>query len=70
MKIAIAQLNFHIGNFEGNVEKMLQAIQEAKNQGADLVCFSELTTCGYPARDFLEFDDFIQLLTSLSSRFL
>ena len=60
MKIAIAQLNFHIGNFEGNVEKMLQAIQEAKNQGADLVCFSELTTCGYPARDFLEFDDFIR----------
>ncbi len=60
MKIAIAQLNYHIGNFEGNVAKMLKAISESKAQGADLVCFSELTTCGYPARDFLEFDDFIR----------
>ena len=60
MKIAIAQLNYHIGNFEGNVSKMLSAIEEAKAQRADLVCFSELTTCGYPARDFLEFDDFIR----------
>ncbi|MEM1319118.1 MAG: NAD+ synthase [Bacteroidota bacterium] len=59
MKIAIAQLNFHIGNFAGNVDKMLKAIAEAKGQGADLVCFSELATCGYPPRDFLEFDDFI-----------
>ncbi len=59
MKIAIAQLNFHIGNFEGNVQKMLEAVATAKTQGADIVCFSELTTCGYPPRDFLEFDDFI-----------
>jgi NAD+ synthase (glutamine-hydrolysing) len=61
MKIAIAQLNFHIGNFEGNVRKMLDAVATAKKQGADLVCFSELATVGYPARDFLEFDDFIHL---------
>ena len=61
MKIAIAQLNFHIGNFDGNVQKMLKAVAEAKEQGADLICFSELATCGYPPRDFLEFDDFIQL---------
>ncbi len=60
MKIAIAQLNFHIGNFTGNVDKMLAAVAEAKQQGADLVCFSELATCGYPPRDFLEFDDFIR----------
>ena len=59
MQIVIAQLNFHIGNFDGNVAKMLQAIEQAKSQGADLICFSELTTCGYPPRDFLEFDDFI-----------
>jgi len=61
MKIAVAQLNFHIGNFEGNVKKMLKAVATAKKQGADIVCFSELATCGYPPRDFLEFDDFIQL---------
>ncbi len=59
MRIAIAQLNFHIGNFEGNVRKMLEAVAQAKTAGADLVCFSELATCGYPPRDFLEFDDFI-----------
>lgn len=61
MKIAIAQLNYHIGNFDGNLAKMLDAIYTAKTQGADLICFSELSTCGYPPRDFLEFDDFIHL---------
>ncbi len=59
MKIAIAQLNYHIGNFEGNLTKMLAAIAQAKEAKADLISFSELATCGYPPRDFLEFDDFI-----------
>ncbi len=61
MKITIAQLNYHIGNFEGNTNKMLAAIEEAKAAGSDIICFSELATCGYPPRDFLEFDDFINL---------
>ncbi|NNE30436.1 MAG: NAD+ synthase [Saprospiraceae bacterium] len=61
MKIAIAQLNFHIGNFESNTQKMLEAIQQAKDKEADIICFSELSTTGYPPRDFLEFDDFIHL---------
>lgn len=61
MKIAIAQLNYHIGNFEGNIQKMVEAIGEAQDQGADLICFSELATTGYPPRDFLEFEDFIEL---------
>jgi len=61
MRIAIAQLNFHIGNFEGNLQKMLDAVEEAKSQSADIVCFSELATVGYPPRDFLEFEDFIEL---------
>jgi NAD+ synthase (glutamine-hydrolysing) len=60
MKIAIAQLNFFVGDFEGNLAKMLKAVEEAKLQGADLVAFPELATCGYPPRDFLEFDDFIR----------
>jgi NAD+ synthase (glutamine-hydrolysing) len=59
MKIAIAQLNYHIGNFEGNTAKIIEATRKAKAAGADLVCFSELAICGYPPRDFLEFDDFI-----------
>jgi NAD+ synthase (glutamine-hydrolysing) len=61
VKISIAQLNFHIGNFEGNLAKILDAINIAKEVGADIICFSELATCGYPPRDFLEFDDFIRL---------
>jgi NAD+ synthase (glutamine-hydrolysing) len=59
MKIAIAQLNYHIGNFEGNLQKMLEATATAKEQGADIVVFGELAVTGYPPRDFLEFDDFI-----------
>ena len=60
MKIAIAQLNYHIGNFEGNLAKMLRATEEAKAKQADVVVFGELAVVGYPPRDFLEFDDFIQ----------
>jgi len=61
MKIAIAQLNFLIGDFDGNVKKMITAVESAKEDKADIICFSELATCGYPARDFLDFDDFISL---------
>ncbi len=39
---------------------MLAAVESAKEQGADLICFGELAVCGYPPRDFLEFDDFIR----------
>ena len=60
MKIAIAQLNYHIGNFESNQNKMCLAIENAKIQGADIVIFAELAISGYPPRDFLEFDDFIE----------
>lgn len=59
MKIALAQQNYHIGNFEENTRKIVEGIDWAKQQGADLVVFSELCVCGYPPRDFLEFDDFI-----------
>jgi NAD+ synthase (glutamine-hydrolysing) len=60
MKIALAQLDLHIGNFEGNLEKMKGMITKAKALKADMILFPELTTCGYPPRDFLEFDDFIR----------
>ncbi len=59
MKIVLAQQNYHIGNFEKNTEKIISAIEKAKSDGADLVVFSELCVCGYPPRDFLEFNDFI-----------
>lgn len=59
MKIALAQVNYLIGDFEGNTRKILNHIEKAKSQQADLVVFAELSICGYPPRDFLEFDDFI-----------
>ncbi|HVZ57480.1 MAG TPA: NAD+ synthase [Chitinophagaceae bacterium] len=59
MKIALAQQNYHIGNFEQNTARILAGIDWARKQGADLVVFSELCVCGYPPRDFLEFEDFI-----------
>ena len=59
MKIILAQQNYHIGNFEANTRKIIQAIGEAKAQNADLIVFSELCICGYPSRDFFEFDDYI-----------
>lgn len=59
MKIVLAQQNYHIGNFEDNIRKILDAIRQAREAGADLVVFSELCVCGYPPRDFLEFEDFI-----------
>lgn len=59
MKIAIAQLNYRIADFEGNLSLMKNAISEAENQEVDLIVFSELAVCGYPPLDLLEQRDFI-----------
>lgn len=58
MKIAIAQQNYIVGDFEGNYQKIIEGINSAVSQNADLVLFSESTVCGYPARDFLDYKDF------------
>ena len=60
MKVFLAQLNYIIGDFEGNAEKMITAIQKAKTQGAHLVVFSELSVTGYYPHDLLEKKEFIQ----------
>ncbi|VAW16020.1 NAD synthetase / Glutamine amidotransferase chain of NAD synthetase, partial [hydrothermal vent metagenome] len=59
MKIALAQLNYHIGNFEGNSEKIIRHLSLAKSKGADLVVFSELSVTGYYPHDLLERKEFI-----------
>ena len=59
MKIAWAQLNFHIGNFDANANKIIEQIQLAKSSSAELIVFSELSLCGYPPLDFLESNHFI-----------
>jgi NAD+ synthase (glutamine-hydrolysing) len=61
VKIILAQLNYIIGDFEGNTNKILAAIEQAKNESADLIVFSELSVCGYPPLDMLEHKYFIEL---------
>lgn len=60
MRIALAQLNYHIGNFPENSAKIVAAIERAKEEGADLVVFSELSVCGYYPNDMLERLEFIR----------
>jgi NAD+ synthase (glutamine-hydrolysing) len=59
MKITVAQLNYHIGNFRKNSEIIIKAIREAKENGSELIVFSELCICGYPPLDLLDRQDFI-----------
>lgn len=59
MKVALAQLNYVIGDFEGNAKKITNSIARAKNAGADLVIFSELSVTGYYPHDLLEKKEFI-----------
>lgn len=60
MKITVAQLNYHIGNFDKNKSLIINAIKQARTGGSDLVVFSELCVCGYPPLDLLERFDFIE----------
>ena len=60
MKIAFAQNNYHIGNYQENLEKIIQNIKDAREQGADLILFSEMAICGYHPHDLLERKEFIE----------
>jgi NAD+ synthase (glutamine-hydrolysing) len=60
MKITVAQLNYHIGNFKRNKELICNAIEKAKSENSDLVIFSELCIPGYPPLDLLDRLDFIE----------
>lgn len=58
MNIALAQLDYHIGNFEQNSARIKDKINHVKQEGGDLIVFAELAICGYPPLDFLDFKDF------------
>ncbi|NSW95481.1 MAG: NAD(+) synthase, partial [Bacteroidales bacterium] len=60
MKISLAQLNYHIGNFEKNRDLIVNSIRKAKSVGSDLIVFSELCIPGYPPLDLLDRLDFIE----------
>jgi NAD+ synthase (glutamine-hydrolysing) len=59
VKIALAQINPTIGDFTGNIEKILDFTRKAAEGRADLVLFPELAVCGYPPADFLEKPSFV-----------
>jgi NAD+ synthase (glutamine-hydrolysing) len=59
VKIALAQINPTVGDFSGNLEKIVAASRRAAAQGARLTVFSELAICGYPPADFLEKPSFL-----------
>ena len=60
MKIGILQLNFTVGDFSGNSEKLVSAYERAVREGAELCVGSELGLCGYPPRDLLNRRDFVE----------
>lgn len=60
MKIALAQINPTVGDFEGNVQKILDFADHAQTVGAELVVFPELTVCGYWPADLLEKKAFVE----------
>jgi NAD+ synthase (glutamine-hydrolysing) len=59
MKIALAQFNPTIGDFEGNASRILELARESKSAGAELAVFSELCVCGYPPQDLIERPSFL-----------
>lgn len=60
MKITLAQLNQTVGDIDANTKKIINAIEQAREQGADLIVFPELAICGYPPRDLLLVEGFVE----------
>ena len=60
MKIALAQVNTTVGDFAGNIDRVVKFAHSAQERGADLVVFPELALCGYPPRDLVERPGFIR----------
>ena len=60
MKVLLAQQNYHIGNISYNTSKIIAAIEHAQSVNASLVVFSELAVCGYPPKDLLEHEHFME----------
>jgi NAD+ synthase (glutamine-hydrolysing) len=71
LRIALGQLNTTVGDLDGNVERMVDAIARAHELGADLLCFPELSVTGYPPEDLVLRSEFVtdnlSALTSLAT---
>lgn len=70
LKIALAQLNFSVADLSGNVGKILAAVEQAKQQQADVLVFPELCVTGYPPEDLLLRPDFIQQTQLVSAELI
>ncbi|MFN8583689.1 MAG: nitrilase-related carbon-nitrogen hydrolase, partial [Dehalococcoidia bacterium] len=72
LRVALAQINTTVGDFEGNAAKIVAAAGDAAGHGADLVAFPELALAGYPPEDLLIRSAFIEdaagALDSLAAR--
>ncbi len=68
MKIAIAQLNFTVGDIDGNAAKIADAAARAREGGATLLLTTELAICGYPPEDLLLRDDFYEACDAAVAR--
>src|SRR5438128_454563 len=60
MKLALAQINTTVGDFDGNIRKMIAFASRARDTGAELVIFPELSVPGYPPRDLVEKPAFLE----------
>ena len=60
IRVALAQINVTVGDFSGNMQKILDNIKKARELDADLIAFPELTITGYPPEDLLFHPQFIQ----------
>src|SRR5688572_22034715 len=68
MRVALAQINSHIGNFESNTAKICDLVNRAKKEDVSLVIFPELAVCGYPPLDFLDYHHFTEECNNAISR--
>jgi NAD+ synthetase len=59
LRVAVAQIDTTVGDFEGNVSKILELGRRAEGEGAHVVLFPELAACGYPPRDLVERPAFV-----------
>jgi NAD+ synthase (glutamine-hydrolysing) len=60
VKVACAQINPTIGDFKGNLDKVLSLSRHAHEAGCALAVFPEMCLCGYPPMDLLEQDSFVE----------
>ena len=68
LRVAVSQMNFVVGDFEYNANRIENCLKDATKFGADLILFPELALTGYPPEDLLLKDDFFFIFLSLSMR--